>query len=216
MTLKTIPPCVYMGDVRMRARWYVFVVVAAVVLLSYCVLALGKEDDKPPSAPATPGYAHYENEEFGFGFDYPEDWLQEEVASDGIGTGTGLGIGIGIKPTDSEHNQIQISVDANAYPVLIAFGESYFADLRTYSLEQFFEQLGANNLNILVNERVRGMWDWETTFNVTYEDTPLEGGVFVREKYVSDEECTLYSLFYVHSNDWPEGLKVVDSFAIAD
>lgn len=209
-----IPPSSWFlqEDVSVRARWYIFVVIAAVaVLLSHYILTLRKEGDEPSLTPSIPEYVHYGNEEFGFSFDYPEDWLLEKVNPDGMGIETG----IGIKPADSEHNEIQIAV-YDGYPMIGSFGESFFAQSQRDSLEQFFGQLGAGDLNILVNERVKGMWDWQVSFTVTLDDTPIQGGVFTKEKYINDDECTVYGLFYLHSDDWPEGLKVIDSFTISD
>jgi hypothetical protein len=184
-------------------------VVALVILLSNCILACSKEGNKPSSTPSMPEYAHYVNWQFLFSVDYPKDWLLEEVNPNGVE------IGIGIKPKDSKYNQIQITV-YNAPPLMRGFEDSFVADSQRTSLQQFFEQLGASNLNILVNKRASGMWDWEVSFTVTYEDTPLQGGVFTKEKYINDEECTVYSLFYMHTTDFPEVLEVVNSFAVID
>ena len=192
----------------MRTRWYLLLVIGLVLLLASCVLACGEEGEKPPpSAPSTPEsepeYVHYVNEEFEFSLDYPKDWLLGEVSPNEVG----------IKPKDSEYNQIQISA-YEAKPIIGVYEESFIASSHKAGLQQYFDALGASDLEILVNERVSGMWDWVVSFTVVYEDTPLQGGELIREYYFSEEECLVYSLFYMYSMDWPEGLKVIDSFRI--
>jgi hypothetical protein len=179
-------------------RWS-FLVVATVFLILNCFVAYGEE------AKYVPEYEHYENLEFLFSFDYPKGWLLEEVNP--------VPLEIGIKPQDSKYNQIQITV-YNAWPLMRGFDDSFVAGSMEAGLQEFFDSVGASNLNILVNERATGMWDWNVSFTVTYPYTPLQGGVLTNEKYISDEECTVYSLFYMYSGDWPEGLKVIDSFTI--
>jgi len=194
----------------MRIRWYLLLVVALVLLLASCVLACGEEGEKPPpSAPpapeSEPEYVHYVNEEFEFSLDYPKGWLLEEVNPNEVG----------IKPKDSEYNQIQIGA-YDAKPIIGVFEESFIVSSHKASLQQFFDTMGASDLEILVNERASGMWDWVVSFTVIYEDTPLQGGEFIREYYISEDEFLVYSLFYMYSMDWPEGLEVIDSFTIID
>ena len=188
----------------MRTRWYLLLVVALVLLLASCVLSCG-EGSNTPSAPPEPEYVHYVNEEFEFSLDYPEDWLLEEVNPNEVG----------IRPKDSEYNQIQIGA-YDAEPIIGLFEDSFIVSSHKASLQQFFDMMGASDLEILVNERASGMWDWVVSFTVVYEDTPLQGGEFIKERYISEDEFIIYSLFYMHSMDWPEGIKVIDSFTVID
>lgn len=173
-----------------------------VLLLASCVLSCG-EGGNTPSALPEPEYVHYVNEEFEFSIDYPKEWLLEEVNPNEVG----------IKPEDSKYNQIQIGV-YDAKPIIGVYEESFIVSSHETGLRQYFDALGACELEILVNERASGMWDWVVRFTVIYEDTPLQGGEFIREYYFSEGECLVYSLFYMHSEDWPEGLEVIDSFTI--
>ena len=182
----------------MGTRWS-FVVIAAVFLILNCSVAYGKD------AEYVPEYVNYVNEEFEFSIDYPEGWLLEEI---------GLNM-VGIKPEDSEYNQIQISV-YDADPIIGVYEESFIVYAYETSLLGYFDALGANELEIFVNERASGMWDWVVKFTVIYEDTPLQGGEFINERYISEDEFLIYSLFYMHSEDWPEGFEVIDSFTIDD
>jgi len=191
----------------MRTRWYLLLVVALVLLLASCILACGKDGDRPPSAPPMPEpepeYVHYVNEEFEFSLDYPKGWLLEEVNPNEVG----------IRPKDSEYNQIQIGA-YEAEPIIGVYEESFIVSSHKASLQQFFDMMGASDLEILVNERASGMWDWVVSFTVIYEDTPLQGGELIKERYISEDEFLVYSLFYMYSMDWPDGLKVIDSFTI--
>lgn len=181
----------------MGTRWS-FLVVAAVFLILNCFVAYGEE------AEYVPEYVHYVNEEFEFSIDYPEGWLLEEISLNMVG----------IKPEDSEYNQIQIGA-YDAKPIIGVYEESLIVSAHKASLQQFFDMMGASNLEILVNERASGMWDWVVKFTVIYEDTPLQGGELIKERYFSEDECLVYSLFYMHSMDWPDGFEVIDSFTFA-
>lgn len=184
-------------------------VVALVLLLPSCILACGKGGERPSSAPSTPEsepeYVHYVNEEFEFSIDYPKDWLLEEVNPNEVG----------IRPRDSKYNQIQIGA-YEAKPIIGSFEESWIAASHEASLQQFFDMMGAGNLDILVNEPASGMWDWVIKFTVIYEETPLQGGEFIKERYISEDEFLVYSLFYMQFKDWAEGIEVIDSFTIID
>lgn len=178
------------------------------LLLPNGILACGKEVNTPsaPSVPEPgPEYVHYVNEEFGFSIDYPEDWLLEEVNPNEVG----------IRPKDSKYNQIQIGA-YEAQPIIGVYEESFVAASHKASLQQFFDMLGASDLDVLVNEPASGMWDWVVSFTVIYEDIPIQGGEFIKEHHITEDECLVYSLFYMQSTDWPEGIKVIDSFRVID
>lgn len=96
------------------------------------------------------------------------------------------------------------------------YEESFIISTHKAGLQQYFDGLGASNLEILVNEPALGMWDWVVNFTVIYEDTPLQGGEFIKERYISEDEFLVYSLFYMHSKDWPEGIEVINSFTVID
>jgi hypothetical protein len=178
-------------------RWS-FLVVATVFLILNCFVAYGEEADYVPE------YVHYVNEEFEFSIDYPEVWLLEEISPDMVG----------IKPEDSKYNQIQISV-YDAEPIIGVYEESFIVSAYETSLRGYFDALGAYEPEIIVNERASGVWDWVVRFSVIYEDTPLQGGELIKERYISEDEFLIYSLFYMHSDDWPDGFEVIDSFTIA-
>jgi len=178
-------------------RWS-FLIVATVFLILNCFVAYGEE------AEYVHEYVHYVNEEFEFSIDYPEGWLLEEVSPNEVG----------IKPKDSEYNQIQIGA-YDAKPIIGVYEEAFIVSVHETSLRRYFDALGAYELEILVNERASGMWDWVVRFTVVYEDTPLQGGELINEYYFSEDEVLVYSLFYMYSEDWPDGFEVIDSFTIA-
>jgi hypothetical protein len=157
--------------------------VIGVLLLSACG---APATTQPAEAPTEPQFVHYVNEEFGYSIDYPKGWLLEELNPNEIG----------IKPKDSEYNQVQIGAYAGE-PIIGSLPESWVAAANEAGLQQFFDVLGASNLNVFINEPASGKWDWVVSFTVIYEDTPLQGGQFIKEtKSVS------YTLFFIQRSDW--------------
>jgi hypothetical protein len=170
------------------------------ILLS--VLVIGVLSLVACGAPSTapPTQVHYVNEEFSFSIDYPKGWILEELNPNEIG----------IKPKDSEYNQVQIGAYAGE-PIIGTLPESLVAAANEAGLQQFFDTLGARNLNIFVNEPASGKWDWVVAFTVIHEDTPLQGGQFIKET-----ESVSYTLFFIQCMDWPEGQEVINSFRITE
>jgi hypothetical protein len=141
---------------------------------------------------------HYVNEEFGYSIDYPKGWLQEEISSTRIG----------IKPEDSTYNQIQIDAYTGA-PASASTADVFLAITYEADLQQALSTFGCTDLNISINERTTGKWDWMIFFTVIYEGTPLDGGEFIKET-----ESITYTIFFIQSADWPEGQEVIDSFSL--
>jgi len=120
---------------------------------------------------------------------------------------------VGIKPGDSKHNQIQIGAYPGE-PQTVVLEESQLVATHRASLQNYFDTWGASDFEILVNEPASGQWDWEVRFSAIYEATPLKGGHLVHERYISEDENLTYSIFYMYSKEWLEGLKVINSFKI--
>jgi hypothetical protein len=158
------------------------------------------EPTVPAKAPPQPQFVNYVNKEFGFSIDYPKGWLLEKLNPNEIG----------IKPSDSKYNQIQIGAwnepaGINKLPDRLAVAST------KASLEQFFGALGATNINIFVNERAKGKWDWMAGFTLTYKDASLQG-VF----YMKDTPTNSYTIILIEQIDWPEGIAVVNSFRLTE
>jgi len=147
----------------------------------------------------TPGgqLTHYVNEELNFSIDYPNGWIMEELDSDKIG----------IMPGGGGYNQIQITAYV-VEPAIASTPESLVASMYEAILQLFAETFGGIDLYISVNEPASGKWDWVAAFTLTHEDTPLQGGLFIKET-----ESITYTIFFLQSTDWPEGQEVIDSFS---
>ena len=164
------------------------ILVIGVLLLSAC------------GASSETRLTHYANKEFGYSIDYPKGWILEELNPNEIG----------IMPRDSEYNQIQIYASAGE-PVLGSLSESQIASLTEAWLQQFFDVMGASNLNVFINEPASGKWDWRVCFTVIYEETPLQGVTVMKET-----SSTSYILSLIECLDWPEGQEVIDSFRLTE
>jgi hypothetical protein len=152
-------------------------------------------------APSETQFVQYENEEFGFSIDYPKGWQLKEPKSGEVR----------IEPKDSEYNQVQIGALAET-PVISSLAESETAAFIETVLQRFFDLLEASNLNILVNERATGRWDWVASFTAVHKDgTPLQGSLFIKES-----NSTCYVLTLIQCMDWPKGQQVVNSFRLTE
>lgn len=143
---------------------------------------------------------HYVSEEFGYSIDYPKDWIMEELDENKTG----------VMPGDGSYNQIQIHSRVGE-PVIASTSESMFAITQESDLQLLAETLGSTDLYITTNEPASGQWDWEVVFNLTYEDTQLQGGLFIKET-----ETITYTVFYLQSTDWLEGQEVINSFSLTE
>lgn len=141
---------------------------------------------------------HYVNEEFGYSIDYPQDWFLEEISPTKIGIRTGT----------SAYNQIQIEAFAGG-PASTLMSDAVLAVEYENRLWQSFSTIGGTELNVSVNERATGQWDWVVVFTVIYEGALLQGWEFIKET-----ESITYTIFFIQSADWPEGQEVVDSFSL--
>jgi hypothetical protein len=141
---------------------------------------------------------HYVSEEFHYSIDYPEDWLTTDLTPTEIG----------IKPADADYKQIQIKADVGE-PLTAAMSIQQQSEMYAANIRQSFAILGATDVSIPENKAGTGRWNWELTFTMTYENTPLEGGEFILET-----ESITYTIFYIQSEDWPEGMEVIDSFSL--
>ncbi len=169
-------------------RIFLMILVIGVLLLGACGESSGN------------GITHYVSEEFSYSIDYPEDWIMEELDPNRIG----------IAPSESGFNQIQV----NAYlgePTIASTPDTMVQTANESDLQQFADTLGDVDLTISVNERSSGKWDWVAAFTLTYEDVPLEGGLFIKET-----ETITYTIFFLQSEDWPEGQEVIDSFSVIE
>jgi hypothetical protein len=146
------------------------------------------------------GITHYVNEEFGYSLDYPKDWVMEELDE----------YKIGVMPGGGGYNQIQIDSYVGE-PLISSTPESMVASVYEADLQMLADSLVSPDLNISVNEPASGKWDWMAAFTMTSEDTPLQGGLFVKET-----ETITYTIFYIQSTDWPEGQEVIDSFSLTE
>jgi hypothetical protein len=140
---------------------------------------------------------HYVNNEFGYSIDCPADWNIETLGPTRIGIGTAEG----------GYNQIQIDAAVGA-SLITSMSDQQAAETCSENVRQAFNALGATDISIPVNKRGTDKWSWELAFTVTYEDTPLQGGEFILET-----ETTTYTIFYLYSAAWPEGMEVIDSFS---
>lgn len=155
----------------------------------------------PQDEPVNQGQVvHYVNNELVFSIDYPGNWQLEEVDPNEIV----------IRPRDSEYNQIRIGARSD-YPMLYYVSEPSVAATVETALQQFFDELGASDLNIVFNERVHEEWDWIAQFTVTYGGRPLDGVQFMKQI-----EPMTYWLFIMKYMDWPEGFEVISSFKLLD
>jgi hypothetical protein len=141
---------------------------------------------------------HYVNEELGYSIDYPKEWFLEEVNP----TRTG------IRPGDSASKQIQIDAYIGS-PSSTLMPDALLATSYETKLWQALKPFGFTDLNISVNKRGTEKWDWEIAFTVIYEDTLLQGGEFIKET-----ESITYTIFFLQSEDWPEGQEVINSFSL--
>ena len=141
---------------------------------------------------------HYVNEELGYSIDYPKDWFLEEINPTEIG----------IRPGDSAYNQIQIDAYIGS-PSSTLMPDVLLATSYETKLWQALNTFGFTDLNISVNERGTEKWDWVIAFTVIHEDTLLQGGEFIKET-----ESITYTIFFLQSEDWPEGQEVIDSFSL--
>jgi hypothetical protein len=140
---------------------------------------------------------HYVNQEYGYSIDYPSDWLREDLADNEVG----------IKPADAPYNQIQITAFPGQ-PIIGTLPDETIASSNESSLQALAKDLGATDLEITVNQRAEGKWDWEVNFSLTSEGTPLQGGLFILET-----PTVSFTVFFIQSEEWPEGQEVIDSFS---
>ncbi len=176
--------------------------IAGIVLLTLWLVDAGPWEKQPEygTREVTGELIRYTNEEFGYRIDYPKNWALVELNPNEMVLG----------PKDKEYEQIQIG-SFSTEPILDLFSESQLAALNEISLQQFFDGLGATNLNIAINERIYEKWDWFMFFTVIYQDTPLTGSYVVKET-----PSMTYTLLFVQATgaDWQEGIDVVASFTL--
>jgi hypothetical protein len=174
---------------RNKLKLYPILLLGLVILLVGSIVGCSKTRDT---------FEHYINKEFGYSIDYPKGWLLEEFSPNEIG----------IKPKGDAYNQIQIGA-WNEPSGINQVPDTMAASISKAGLELFFGLLGATNINIFVNERTGGKWDWIARFTVTYKGAPLQG-VF----YAKDTPNNSYTLTLIELLDWPEGWAVIDSFTL--
>lgn len=163
------------------------------LLCSAVVGVLGcshSSDDSPPK--------EYLNHEYGYAITYPGNWYFEEFNPNEIG----------VKPRDNQYNQIQIHSE-HGQPLIGVIANSLYAASVEAALQQFYDVLGARNLNVFVNGPASGKWDWVAVFTVIYDETPLQGAMFIKET-----QSTCYTLVLIRLGDWPEGQAVFESFRL--
>lgn len=195
------------GDAEIKAKVLILLTLLAILLASTMACG-GGEGDQPMPSPnggtegALPTLHVYTNSEFGYSIAYPKGWQFEQINPNEIA----------IMPEDSEYNQIQIA-SHRGEPMLRSMPDSLVAALQETGIGQFIDLLGGRNLNIVINERASGKWDWVVFFTFLYEGTPLAGEALVKET-----QSTYYAITRVQANvtDWPEGQDVMDSFTVED
>ncbi|MFC1992771.1 hypothetical protein ACFLV3_03040 [Chloroflexota bacterium] len=138
----------------------------------------------------------YKNEELAFSIAYPGNWQLVELSLNEIL----------ISPPDSEYNQVRVRVQSD-FPELYYISETGVASTIETTLQQFFDLIGASNLDIVLNERLQGDWDWIAQFTVNYGGKTLDGFQFMKQA-----DSVTYWVFIMKYANWPEGSEVIDSF----
>jgi hypothetical protein len=142
----------------------------------------------------------YVNSKFGYSIEYPSNWIREELNPNEIG----------IKPQDNKYNQIQIGA-WHGVTGIDRLSDAWVTNLTDASLKQFLNALGGKDINIFINERATGNWDWLAMFAFTFEDTPLQGAQMIKET-----DDTTYVLTILQCLDWPEGGEVIKTFKLIE
>ena len=138
----------------------------------------------------------YINKEFGYIVNYPTSWIFIELNENVIA----------IKPEPKTKKQIQVGAFPNENGIM-SLSEAQTANMVEGLLKEAFDTLGHNILEVTHNEPSSDKWDWEATFEVFIEDAVLKGAYYIRET-----PSTIYTLFLLTEDEWPEAVTVLKSF----
>jgi hypothetical protein len=182
-----------MGALRTTSGKYLPVLLLGVLLLLTSSFAACGQPQ--PTGEYT-SYIHYANTEGAYSVEYPSGWELEEINPDEIA----------IHAKDS-WNQVQIgSFEVeDTGPI----SDEMFHALGEANVRTFCGAMGFENVTIITNEAVSGKWDWATTFSFTYDSIPFFGTFLVKQT-----TSRIYTFTILQVGDFPEGLKVLDSFTI--
>ena len=176
--------------IKNKPKCYSVLLIGLALLLAISLAACGQ----PQPAGESTSYTHYTNTKGAYSLEYPSGWQLEEINPEEIE----------IRPKHN-WNRVQIGAFEDIPPV----SAELLGPLSEANIRSFCGAKGFENVTIITNEAATGKWDWMTTYSFSYEEMPFFGTFLMKQTH-----NRLYTFAIVQVGDFPEGLKVLDSFTI--